>query len=104
MTDGFEHLEAELAAMRPRAVSAELNQRLETTLATLRARWSDRLLIFSMTAGALAACVTAALLILEPGYQPPAPAVMIVKNEQRRPIETTLALARANTSWLEDIN
>ena len=69
MTDPLERLEAELAAMHPRSMSAALVDRIGRALdgdASHKSpgRWADRLLIGVMSAGALAACVIATVLLV----------------------------------------
>src|SRR4051812_8014057 len=98
MTDDFESFESELLAMRPRAVSAELQQRLEKTLGSSPRGGSDRLLLFSMTLGALAACVSTVLLFGQPTFSPsmptPEPTRLVAKNERfRQSMQTTIAMS-----------
>lgn len=66
MTDPANPLESELANLRPRDLSPRMVRGFETWLsAANRTTWSDRLLLLSMSCGALAACVIAAILVAD---------------------------------------
>ena len=64
MIESSEKLEKELFSLRPRPLSGELIERIEAHL--LENRSGDGLLKFSMSLGALAACLIVALLWVEP--------------------------------------
>jgi hypothetical protein len=62
VSERLERLEAELARLRPHALPEALHERIETRLVE-RHLWADRLLVSTMCAGALAACVIVAVLL-----------------------------------------
>jgi hypothetical protein len=62
MNDSNDKLEIELAALRPRQLSADLAQRIEAATRTTSRPWSDRILFFAMGMGSLAACVIVGIL------------------------------------------
>ncbi len=103
MNERMEQLEAELSAMRPRSVSPGLVGELSAALRAPRGRsWSDRVLVFAMGVGALAACIILALLILEPKYVPPAAGPAIAARAARP--DHTYAFARASSVWRDVVN
>jgi hypothetical protein len=96
----LERLEAELTAMRPRGVPAELTECIESHIAqSSRRSWSDRLLILSMSAGGVAAAVIVGVVLVETlgaaRLESPAPADLAVIVHQHRG-EMPLAFARAD--------
>jgi len=82
MTDKLDGLEAELAAMRPRALSRELIERIDDDLAEASApsKWPDRFLVSAIGAGAIAASVIVAMLLkpMSEGLAAPVPVVATV--------------------------
>lgn len=67
MTEPSRTLERELAAMRPRRPSIELIARIESGIAAGESQpQRDRLLMFSMSLGVLAASVIAFMWLMEP--------------------------------------
>jgi hypothetical protein len=107
MTDPQAELEAELLRMRPRAMSADLLKAVESRIDRSDARrlkqsWSDRILIFSMTSGAAAACVMVGMLLMQSARPAPATGSMSVLAQQPTPSDYSLAFARADFSrWLK---
>src|SRR5262245_27202301 len=106
MTDQFDELEAELSRMRPRAMSAELLEGIESRMARgdgnasalRKSLWRDRLLIFSMGSGAIAACVIVGLLVLDSARSIPAGQAVSAIAHQSQPTvrDYSLAYARAD--------
>jgi hypothetical protein len=100
MSDRFEQLEAELAAMRPRALPAELSERIEADLveASATSRWPDRFLLSAIGSGAIAACVITAML-LKPttdAFPSPPPVVATATSaDPPRAGDYSLVIARA---------
>jgi hypothetical protein len=68
MSDRIDKFEAELAQMTPRALPADLAGSIESSLASVRSVWSDRVLAATMFAGAIAACVIVAVLMDQSSY------------------------------------
>ena len=102
MTDGHENLEAELARMRPWAISDSIAQSIEEKL-SVRARWTwpDRFLLATMSGGALAACVIIAMLAQGPSRSVDRPSAMDLKVNSTLLPESPIALARADPAWLD---
>src|SRR5438132_1303915 len=105
VTDRLDRLEAELSAMRPRAVSPELAGRIESSITNVNARpWGDRFLLSSMASGAIAACVIVAVLATQPSapLRPGAP-----MNAMTTPVprvgDYPLVLARADADWIDAV-
>jgi hypothetical protein len=63
MSDRIDKFEAELAGMAPRALPEELARGIESSVASVRSAWSDRILAATMVAGAIAGCVIVAVLM-----------------------------------------
>jgi hypothetical protein len=104
VNEQIEQLEAELSAMRPRNASARLVDRLSAAVSERIGRsWSDRVLVFAMSVGALAACIIISLLISEPTYVPPAPGKAITVRAAGLP-DHAYAFARASSVWRDGIN
>jgi hypothetical protein len=100
MNEPLNRLEAELAAMRPRGLPAELVQRIEANIAAADAQqspWPDRFLLSAIGSGVIAACVIVGVL-LKPANEPVpqrAPAVMAATSDPPRAGDFSLAIARA---------
>ncbi len=104
MNDRIEHLEAELSAMRPRKASARLVDELSAVVSEPIGRsWSDRVLVFAMSVGALAACIIIGLLMFEPTYSPPAPGQSMTARAVEQP-DHAYVCARASRTWSDVIN
>ena len=104
MNERMEELEAELSAMRPRNVSPRLAGELSAAMREpVGPSWSDRVLVFAMGVGALAACVIIALLILEPKYVPSAPGQTTTVRAAEFP-DQAYAFTRASSVWRDGIN
>ena len=102
MTDKLDHLEAELAAMRPRALSPALVDRIEADIvaAPQPSRWPDRFLLSAIGSGAIAACVIVAML-LKPRSEsfpspPPVLAGTTATSDPPRAGDYSLVVARAD--------
>ena len=102
MTDRREQLEAELAAMRPRAVPDDLTAEVEERLARHQTEVGpDRILISAIATGAIAACVIVAMLIVqEPAGMPPASPMQSAADVPRAG-DVSQALARADGLWVD---
>src|SRR5687768_2957694 len=100
MTKRFEKLQAELAAMKPRALSSEVIDNVAEAFIEPRANWADRFLVGAMSVGSLAACFIVAMLLLQnspaPQNSPPA-----VTASAPRMGDVSLMLARADSPWAE---
>ena len=97
MTDRLERFEAELTAMRPRSPSADLVDRIETRLGTRNVRpRSDRLLMSAMSAGAMAACVIAVVLLTQPQGPLPSSVPMSARLDAPRLGDSLQAFARVD--------
>jgi len=99
MNEQLNQLEAELAAMRPRALPAELVGRIEADIATdsRRSAWPDRFLLSAIGSGAIAACVIVGVL-LKPAtdaFPSAPPAVATSTSDPPRAGDYSLAMARA---------
>jgi hypothetical protein len=101
VSDRLDKLEAELAAMRPRDLPPRVVDGVERALIASPQRtrpWSDRLLIASMAAGSLAACVIVGVVLIALANastappRAPAPVMATVPHAG----DVMLALARAN--------
>jgi hypothetical protein len=100
MTDRLDRLEAELAAMRPLEISAELVDRIGPQLhEPNRPRWPDRLLIFAMSAGSAAAAVIVGVLLIESQSNPAVTAPMNTASIIQQRGDPPLAFARADANW-----
>jgi hypothetical protein len=77
MTGKLDRFEAELAAVRPRALPMSLVERIEADLAAgpEPSRWPDRFLLSAIASGAIAACVIVAVLLKpsSPAFPSPPP-------------------------------
>ena len=98
----LEQLEAELAAMWPRALSPALVDRVEATLDDSHERsssvWPDRFQLSAIGAGAIAACVIVTML-LKPhreSFPSPAPVLANMAPDPPRAGDYSLLLARAD--------
>ena len=96
MTDSLNRLERELSAMRPRAFAEELVDRIESRLAPPRRRWADASLLSAMSAGVIAACVIAVILLSEPTGALPALPAPHASAEAPRFGDSPLLLARVD--------
>ena len=103
-----DEIEAELARMRPRAMSAELIEAIESRISRRDARpiakrsWSDRILLFSMTSGAAAACVIVGILVMESSRSTPAAnSIGVLAQHQSTADDYPLAFARAELARWE---
>ncbi|MGD0462647.1 MAG: hypothetical protein ABSB74_09170 [Tepidisphaeraceae bacterium] len=79
MSDRMEQFESELSRLRPRAAGPEWTGKIAAELAAERR--SDRTLIAAMSAGALAACVIASLLIDQSSTSMPPSSTVVVTHE-----------------------
>jgi hypothetical protein len=101
MSVNLERLEAELSAMRPRALPAALAERIgaELTRDAAESRWPDRFLLSAIASGAIAACVIVTMLLgpAADGLPVPAPALADVAttSDPPRAGDFSLAMARA---------
>ena len=101
MNDPQNRLEAELAAMRPRALPAGLLERVEADIAAADVQpspWPDRFLLSAIGSGAIAACVIVGLLLKPAGETFPQPAAAVaaaVTSDPPRAGDFSLAMARA---------
>jgi hypothetical protein len=80
MSDKLQQLEAELAAMRPRALSPALVERIESELAAAPVKtssWPDRFLLSAIGSGAIAACVILAMLLKPASNAFPSPPLTV---------------------------
>jgi len=107
-----DQLERELAKMRPRGLGAELAARIEGRItgsgrAVGDRKWSDRLLICAMGAGALAACVIVGLLVMDNGavVSESRLAQMVAQTGGQVPTmgSYSQSLARANDNWIDTL-
>ena len=103
MTERFDELEEELSRMRPRSMSAELLEGIESRMARADAiepkrSWPDRLLVFSMSSGAIAACVIVGVLVLDSArsIQDDVSVNAIAQQSQPTVGDYSLAFARAD--------
>jgi hypothetical protein len=102
MTDKLDQIEAELAAMRQRALSRSLAERIEADLAAAPrpSRWPDRFLLSAIASGAIAACVIVAVLLKPSSPAFPSPPLAAAKAsaapESPRAGDVSLAVARAD--------
>jgi hypothetical protein len=98
-------LEAELAALGPRALAPELAEQIASRLSERPATRSDRFLIATMSAGSIAAAVIVAVLLVESQNAPrnaPGATDVTAMAQHRGGGETPLAFARAvddNRPW-----
>jgi hypothetical protein len=106
--DGPTPLEAELSAMRPRALPAGLAARIVASAADRAGsptpqragRWSDRCLRIALGIGAAAACVIVGTVMTDPGGGlPPPAAVVSVQSGVPRAGDSLAAFARADAGW-----
>ena len=99
MNERRNQLEAELAAMRPRSLPAELVDRIQAGIATdsQRSAWSDRFLLSAIGSGAIAACVIVGVLLKPASGAFPSPpsAVATATLDPPRAGDYSLAMARA---------
>ena len=99
MNEQLNQLEAELAAMRPRALPAELVDRIRADIAIdlQRSAWPDRFLLSAIGSGAIAACVIVGVLLKPAGetFPTPAPTVATATLDPPRAGDYSLAMARA---------
>jgi hypothetical protein len=104
MNERIDRLEAELSAMRPRDLSPHLAGTIAAALCEpARRSWSDRILVFAVSAGALAACVIVSLLMIDLKHVPPEPVNVFTARDVNMPAHT-YAFARASSAWGDDIN
>jgi hypothetical protein len=97
VTEDLNRLEAELAAMRLRPVPAQVALRIAGDLgAGRRLSWPDRILAAAMSAGALAACVSAVLLLRRPDVPPPTTALLATTQPHAF---SEYTFARADLRW-----
>jgi hypothetical protein len=103
MTDKLDRFEAELAAMRPRALPMSLVERIEADLAAgpEPSRWPDRFLLSAIASGAIAACVIVAVLLKpsSPAFPSPPPVLATMPpagSDLPRAGDFSLAIARSN--------
>ncbi len=104
MNEQTNQLETELSAMRPRRVSSRLAGELCAVVSEPAGQsWSDRVLVFAMGVGALAACVILALLAFEPKYAPPASGNTMTVRGAKLP-DHAYAFARTSRLWNDVVN
>jgi len=98
MTERFEKLEAELAAMKPREMPAEVFDAITSQLSDAQPRnWADRCLIGAMSLGSLAACMIVAMLLMQsPAPGPQNISVTRVPSDTTRMGDASQMLARAD--------
>src|SRR5438093_1523136 len=103
MSDRLDRLEAELAEMRPRPLPTGTVDDIGHRLATAARPWADRMLLSAVSAGGIAACVIAAVLLREMTATPtqlgPTPVIAASPTASDAP----LAFARADVRWADEL-
>ena len=99
MNEKLDQLAAELVSMRPRAVPADLMERIESDLLAEAelSPWPDRLLLSAICSGAIAACIILGMLLMPAnGAFPSTPSVVATTtSEPPRAGDYSLVIARA---------
>jgi hypothetical protein len=101
VTDRLEKLEAELKRLRPAPLPGELSSRIEREMSLpAMGSWSDRILLFAMSSGAVAACVIVAIVMSESSALPAAPAnLAAISPPPTRAGDATMMFAEADNAW-----
>ena len=99
MTDKLDRLAAEMALMRPRHVSADLIDRIESDVLgdAPPSPWPDRFLLSAICSGAIAACIILGMLLIPANGAFPSPpsVVATAAPDPPRAGDYSLVIARA---------
>ena len=100
MNESLGKLEAELSAMQPRGLDAELLERIDANLAEASdSRCPDRFLLSAVASGAMAACLIVVMLLKPSAEAFTAPAPVVAVNaisDPPRAGDYSLIVARAD--------
>jgi hypothetical protein len=103
MTDPIDSLERELREMKPRQLPREVQHAIESRVADARSRsWGDRCLVGAMSAGAMAACVIAALMAANSWSASAGPGPAISEAQMPGFADRPVMLAGADFQWADE--